>query len=128
MTQQHWTITYRRIESFVRIGIYDFEHAPQRIWVDATVEGDFPLHPRGIEDCFNYQHLHRLVVEQWPLREHTALLETLVVEALEFVFEADSRVTRAQVAISKPDIFNEIESVSVSASWTRTEYEQKRSH
>jgi 7,8-dihydroneopterin aldolase/epimerase/oxygenase len=122
--QQRWTIHVRDLRVALPIGIYEHELVPQNIVVNAQIEGMFPVQPQTIEDCFNYEHVHTLVVKHWPTQPHTPLLETRVVQLLAHIFAADARVTRASVSIAKPDIFPEAASVGVEAEWTRTDYER----
>jgi 7,8-dihydroneopterin aldolase/epimerase/oxygenase len=117
-----WRVYVKNLETNIKIGIHDHEQEPQRVLVNATVTGRYPAHPSSIGDCFNYDHIHKLVVNEWQKRPHTKLLETLVVEVLEYIFRIDSRVESAKVSLCKPDIFKMAESVGVEAEWSREEY------
>ncbi len=117
-----WRVYVKNLETNIKIGIHAHEHKPQRVLVNATVTGRYPSHPSSINDCFNYDHIHKLVVTEWQKRPQTKLLETLVVEVLEYIFRIDNRVEAAKVSLCKPDIFQTAESVGVEAEWTREEY------
>lgn len=119
-----WRIFVKDLESRIRIGIHDHEREAQRVLVNAEVEGVYSMSPLSIEDCFNYDHIYQLVVKEWPCRLQVQLLETLVAEALNYIFRSDARVCRATVRISKPDIFKEAAAVGVEASWVRSDYEK----
>ena len=119
-----WRIHIKNLETYVCIGIHAHERVPQRLYVNAVIEGDYPFRPASIADCFNYDHIHRLVVQEWPKRPHTDLLETYTLELLEHIFRIDGRVTLAKVSLSKPDIFSEADSVGVEAEWTRADFER----
>ncbi len=91
--------------------------------VNISLEGEYPAKPKEIEDCFNYDYIHDLVVNKWPNMEHKLLLENCVVELLEHIFRCDSRVDSATVRVCKPDIFPDVEAVGVETSWTRADFE-----
>lgn len=118
-SNQRWRLYVKNLESKIRLGIYSHERElPQRIMINATVEAEYAGRPQAIDECFNYDTIYALVTEEWPKRPHVELLETLVVELLEFIFR-DPRVAFAKVRIDKPDIFTEAESVGVEAEWKR---------
>lgn len=122
---QRWRINIRNIETFVRIGIHAQEKVqPQRVVVNATVEGIYSAIPKQIDECFNYDPVRSLVVKEWPARAHVDLLETYVTELLAFIFKSDSRVEFARASVCKPDIFPEAQSVGVEAEWTRKDFER----
>ena len=106
------------------IGIYPHECKPQRVLVNVVVEGKYPVKPQSIAECFNYEHVHNLVIGQWPKRPHIDLLETAVNELLEYIFRSDQRVANVKVCLAKPDIFSEAESVGVETEWTRADFER----
>lgn len=117
-----WRVFIRSLETSLRIGIHQHEREAQRLLVNAEIEGVYAIQPQGIGDCFNYDHLYKLVVHDWPKREHVELLETLVIDLLCHIFSVDERVERVTVSIAKPDIFAEAESVGVETVWTRGDY------
>ncbi|MDE3016693.1 MAG: dihydroneopterin aldolase [Pseudomonadota bacterium] len=121
-SDMRWRLQLRNLQVCLRIGIHPHEQKPQRVFVNAAIEGDYPLKPQTIEECFNYDDIHRLVVNEWPERTHTDLLETYVIELLQHIFSMDKRVEYAKVSLSKPDIFPEAESVGVEAEWTREDF------
>lgn len=123
-SNQRWRIFVENLETRVRIGIHEHERDPQRILVSAVIEADYSRRPQSIKECFDYDHLHRVVVEEWPHRSHVMLLETAVTELLESIFAADDRVVKARVSIRKPDIFVQAQAVGVEAEWTRADYER----
>ena len=119
-----WRINIRDLETRAKVGIYPRERSPQRIIVNATIEGRYPARPRSIDDCISYEHVHRLAVEEWPKRPHVGLLETCLVELLEYIFTTDNRIEWARVSLAKPDVFKEAEAVGVEAEWTREDFER----
>jgi dihydroneopterin aldolase len=127
-SKQHWRINIKNVATTIRVGIHPHEQEPQRVFVNGSVEGNFPVHPKSIADCFNYDHIYDLVVKEWPKRPHTPLLETLVAELLEHIFLLDSRVDFARASVCKPDIFPEAEAVGVEAEWTRADFERLAMH
>ncbi|MCX7631620.1 MAG: dihydroneopterin aldolase, partial [Geminicoccaceae bacterium] len=52
--------------------------------------------------CLDYDRIHRWLVETWPARPHTELLEQLAEELLAKCFE-DPRVEWCRVRIRKPE-------------------------
>jgi dihydroneopterin aldolase len=123
---QKWRINVKNLETFIPIGIHPHEKKPQRVIINAVIEGNYPLKPRSIDDCFNYEHIHRFVVKEWPLQPHVFLMETSVVTLLNYIFNIDQRVTFAKVSLCKPDILLEAQSVGVEAEWTRADFERCR--
>jgi dihydroneopterin aldolase len=121
-----WRVFVKDMETTVRIGIHDHEKEAQKLWVNARIEGVYPVFARQIGDCFNYDLIHQLVVGQWPKRDHVQLLETLAVDLLQHVFSHDERVDYVRVSIAKPDVFKEARAVGVEAEWKRDDY--KRFH
>jgi 7,8-dihydroneopterin aldolase/epimerase/oxygenase len=121
-SNQCWRIHVKNMETVIHIGIHDHEKSPQRIIVNAVIEAQYALKPKTIKECFSYEHIYKLVVEQWPKRPHIHLLESCVVELLEHVFRIDDSVMFAQVSVCKPDIFPEADAVGVEAQWTREDY------
>lgn len=119
---QCWRIHIKNLEAKIRIGLYAHEREPQRIIVNATIEAMYSPTPKTIEECFDYDHVHRLVTVEWPKRPHAWLLETCVVELMTDIFKSDARVSRVKVCIVKPDIFPEAESVGVETEWTREDF------
>ncbi len=121
--QKHrWRVHVTNLQTTIRVGIHEHEKEKQRIIVNAIVEGEYPAKPQVIEDCFNYEYIHNLVVDEWPKKEHKSLLENCVVELLEHIFSCDERVDKASVRICKPDISPHAEAVGVEAQWTRKDF------
>ena len=125
-SDMRWRIRFRNLETRIRIGLHDHEKEPQRIIVNVLVEGHYPYNPGSVKECFNYDHVHSLVVKKWPQQPHKLLLEHCVVELLEHIFSVDDRVEYAKVSVSKPDIFPDTEAVEVEGEWTRADFEKIR--
>lgn len=121
-SDMRWRIFVKDLETRVKIGIHQHEREAQRLLVNAEIEGIYSAMPKGIEDCFNYDHIHNLVIGQWPSRPHVELLETLVIDLLKHIYTMDQRVDYAKVSISKPDIFKEAQGAGVEAGWTIEDY------
>jgi dihydroneopterin aldolase len=58
----------------------------------------------GLEACLNYDRVFRYLVETWPRRPHTDLLEQLAEELITFCLE-DERVEACRVVVRKPAIY-----------------------
>lgn len=123
-SKQRWRINICNIETHIPVGIHEHEKIPQRIIVNATVECSYSCKPETIDECFNYDHVRKLVVEEWPNRPHIALLETCVNDLLAFIFKTDDRTSYAKVSVCKPDIFPETQSVGVEAEWSRVDFQK----
>ncbi len=122
--KHRWRIHVTNLESSICVGIHQHEKEKQRIIVNAFVEGEYPENPQTINDCFSYDYIYDLVVNEWPKHPHKLLLENCVVELLEHIFRIDGRVDLANVRICKPDIFPQAESVGVETQWTRADYKK----
>ena len=123
-SDMRWRINIRNMATQVKIGIYPHEHAPQRVIINGTIEWCYPARPKSIEECISYEHVHRLAVLEWPQRPHVGLLETYLVELLEYVFTMDHRVEFARFSLCKPEAFKEAEAVGVEAEWTRADFKR----
>ncbi len=119
-----WRVHVKNLETNMAVGIYDHEKTPQRLLINALVEGEYPALPAVIEDCFNYEHIHNLVINIWAKKSHTSLLEECVTELLAHIFRSDERVSFAKVSVEKPDIFVNAEAVGVETAWTREDFLQ----
>ena len=99
-------LALRDVTLEVRIGVYDAEKTrPQRINVDVEMwRRDDGTPPRSLADCLDYDRIYRWLVDSWPARLHTELLETLAGELVAKVFE-DSRVEACRAVIRKLDAY-----------------------
>ncbi len=125
-THAPWEAIISQIETRMCIGICAHETTPQRLWVEAHIYGHYPAYPKDINQCIDYGLLHDLVTKEWPTRPQTLLLETLVMELFEFIFQKVPNASHATIGIYKPDIFKETEKVGVRLSLTRAEFLQYR--
>jgi|GEM_PF-279146 len=123
-SDMRWRINIKNMETHIAVGIHAHEQKPQRVVVNAVIEGMYPVKPRSIEECFSYEHVQRLVVGEWPKRPHIFLLETYIAELLQHIFSLDERIVYVKASLCKPDIFAEAEAVGVEAQWTREDFER----
>ena len=121
---QKWRIYVKNLETRMRVGCSPHEHEPQRIFVNATIEGEYSAHPETLDQCINYDTIYKLVTQEWPKLPHTTLLETRICELLEYIFRSDNRIQYVKLSLVKPDIFPEIESIGLEAEWTRSDFER----
>lgn len=123
MTEQLWdpTRNYQRvalrdIEIKMRVGIAEIERkqlAPQRVIVNVEMFAPKDAHTSTrIEDCINYHPVHEYVVNEWPNRPHTDLLETLAEELVNVCFE-NKMVAAVRVSIQKPEIYTDTAATQV---------------
>ena len=103
-------VALRDLEITMRVGIAEIELKqlnPQRIIVNVELFAHKDKHDgTTIESCFNYHPIHEYIVNHWPNRSHTDLLETLVEELVNFCFE-DERVEACRVSLQKPEIYED---------------------
>ncbi len=119
-----WRIHITDLETCIAVGIYPQEKEPQRVLVNAVIEGMYPARPQSVSECFNYELVHARVTREWLKRPHTDLLETLVTDLLEYIFRSSASVKSATVRLTKPDIFPDAKGVGVEGRWTRGDYER----
>lgn len=100
-------VALRDVALEVRLGAYAAEReAPQPVLVDVELyrhHGPFAEDGR-LEDCLNYDRVFRHLVEEWPRRAHTDLLERLAEDLVRFCME-DERVAACRVTVRKPAIY-----------------------
>lgn len=99
-------VALRGVTVRVRLGLHDFERqGAQRVSVDVEL---YRRHAGGrsggFTACLDYDRLHRHLIEDWPRRPHTDLVEELAEDLVAFCFE-DPRVEACRVAVRKLDIF-----------------------
>lgn len=123
-TKHRWNVHIKNMVTTIGVGIHPHEIEKQRVFVNVTVEGEYPAKPQLISDCFNYDYIYELVVNEWPKLTHKPLLENCVIELMEYIFRCDERVDFASVRVCKPDIFPQVEAVGVETNWTRADYEK----
>ena len=99
-----------------RVGLHPWEQHPERPnRLCVNVEMFAPLEPgvssSGAGDFIDYDHVRELL-DSWPARPHTHLLETLVDEVIATCF-SNPRVLACRVSVLKPDIFSKAEGAGV---------------
>ncbi len=114
----------RDIEVLLKVGIYPHERVAQRVVVNADIEGMFPARVNSLADCFDYDAVHKLVTETWPVQPHVDLLETCVDALLAHIFCSDTRVDMARVSVAKLDIYPDSKCAGVETTWTRADFEK----
>jgi dihydroneopterin aldolase len=99
-------VALRDVVVEVRIGAFAEELAgPQTVRVDVELYRQRGAYAGGgLEACLNYDRVFRHLVEVWPRRPHTALLEQLAEDLIAFCL-ADERVEACRVVIRKPGIY-----------------------
>jgi dihydroneopterin aldolase len=99
-------VALRGVTVRVRVGLHAFERErPQRVAVDVEL---YRRHDGGrradLATCLDYDRLRRYLVEEWPARPHTDLLEDLAEDLVAFCL-GDPRVEACRVTVRKPDIY-----------------------
>lgn len=95
----------------VRCGLHPWERHPERpnrLKVDVDMFSDWPVGGAGYVD---YDRVRDHILG-WAGRAHVDLLETLLAELSEVVFQ-DPAVTACRIRIVKPDIFAETDAAGV---------------
>ena len=103
----------RDIETQCSIGIHDFERAaPQRILVDVDVllDPDQEPHADKIDEALNYDDIRQSVLALASSR-HFDLQETLARQIFDSIMSMKT-VQAARVKTSKPDVYEDVGSVS----------------
>lgn len=120
-----------QVELNVRIGLHDHEKEggrSQRIIVDVALY----IAPRPYlkdvthKTIIDYDHIYK-ALQDWADRPHTLLIETYINELLELCFQ-DERIEACCVALSKPDIYEDVARAGVEVFMTRTEYQSTSNH
>lgn len=123
-----WTIQIDEIETALRVGIWEHEHAPQPIRINITLRAMADAIPRSIDDCLNYEPICRWIVDTWPAQPHTQLLETKLRELMGFVFDFDARIEWVDIAISKPKAIAAARGVGIRMAIERSQFEAAFTH
>ncbi|HET6469631.1 MAG TPA: dihydroneopterin aldolase [Geminicoccaceae bacterium] len=106
-TERDWQrVALEGISLEVRVGVFSSEQEePQRVVVSVELFRHGGAYTGGgLDACLDYDRLYRHLVETWPGRPQTGLVEELIEELLAFCF-ADPRVEACRVAVAKPDIY-----------------------
>ncbi len=101
-------ILLNAIEVDIRVGVSQAEKVGGRTQ-PIVVNVEMFRHARShagetMDQVIDYDRVHRVVAEEWPRRDHTELLETLLEELVALCFE-DARVEACRVSIQKPTIY-----------------------
>lgn len=106
------------------VGICDFEYLnKQTVVVNVIAWGKPPFQASSIEDCLDYSKVCSFV-HSWANREHVELIETLLQELIDFVFE-DPRIQKVDIEVLKPDVIKHTNHVGVGACISREDFENK---
>ncbi|MES2683799.1 MAG: dihydroneopterin aldolase [Pseudomonadota bacterium] len=92
-----------------RVGLHPWEQHPERpnrLCVNVEMFAPLPPPPTadGAGGIIDYDPIRKLL-DTWPSRPLTLLLETLVDEVIALAF-SNPKVTACRVSVIKPDIFN----------------------
>lgn len=117
-----WTIEIANLATRLRVGIWEHERAHQPVTVNLSLRGLAPHAPSSIDDCLNYEPICRWLIDAWPEHVHTPLLETKLLELLDFIFDTDPRIDWVDAAIAKPEAFQEAHKVGVRMAVSRAQH------
>ena len=118
-----WIIEIVNLATSLSVGIWDHEVALQPIQVNLSLRAIAPVFPKTIQDCIDYQPICNWITTVWPEQKHTLLLETKLLELMNFVFNFDSRIEFADISISKTKAIQAAHKVGVRMTLSRSEYE-----
>lgn len=121
-----WKSVLRNITIDLRVGLHAHEQGScQRVEVSVETRRYVAVHPRSfdVSGIMDYDRV-RAYVLTWQHREHTALLETLALELVDYCF-ADPLVDEVHVRIVKPDVFPETEAAGIEVTVTRDRWARK---
>ncbi len=125
-TSSYVATILNKVDVVMSVGIAPHEKykdRPQHVVVSAKLffhKGK--INATDINDCVNYAVI-RDFIASWADRDHVDLIETLGDELIEKCFE-DSRVEAVWIAIEKPDIFHDAESVGIEVYRTRADQDK----
>ena len=99
-------VAVRNLVVALGIGVYGHERGrSQRVQVDVELfRHAGPLAEVRLDDCLDYDRLHRFLTEELPRRPHFELLELLAEEIAAFAL-ADARVEACRVVLRKLDVY-----------------------
>lgn len=112
------TIAFTGLETRLRVGIWDHEREFQPVRVNLSLRAQLS---DGSLDSLAIPHW---ITDEWPKSPHIPLLETRLRELAQFVFEFDTRIEWADIALSKPWACREARDVGVRMALSRDEYER----
>lgn len=103
-------VVLRDITIEMSVGITRWERDPdtrQRVIVNVELFSHKDSHAGDdISSCINYDPIHDFVVNEWPQRAHTDLLETLAEELVQICLR-DPKVEACRVSLQKPDVYED---------------------
>lgn len=120
--RSRWTARVESLQTSLRVGIYPHELEAQPILVSLRISGLAQTCPSALTQCFDYEPICRWMLEEWPLSEHTPLLETRLNEVLSRAF-ADERVTDVWVGLYKTQAIPMARFVGLERDVTRLQFE-----
>lgn len=93
----------------IKVGLREWEKTAgktQKVIVDIDLYR-YARHFTGgkITDCMDYSVPYDFVINEWPKRPNTELIETLLEELVEACFR-DKKVDAVRASIRKPHVFN----------------------
>jgi dihydroneopterin aldolase len=99
-------VALRDVALEVRIGAFPEERAaPQTVLVDVELYRHRGAYAGGgLDACLNYDRIFRYLLEAWPARPHTDLLEQLAEDLVAFCL-ADEQVEACRVILRKPAVY-----------------------
>lgn len=100
-------VALRDVALAVRLGIAAQEQGtvqPVRVDVELYRHHDAAAACGAGDDYLDYDRLFRRLLEEWPRRPHTGLLEELAEDLVRFCLE-DGRVEACRVVVRKPAIY-----------------------
>src|SRR5574337_109003 len=120
-----WTLRIELLETRLAVGVYDHERSAQPVFVSVRADGWASAEPNALYQCLDYEPICRWITEQWPLSEHTPLLETRVNELMSHLFALDTRVEQVWIGLYKPLAVPHAARVGVERQSTRRRFDEQ---
>jgi 7,8-dihydroneopterin aldolase/epimerase/oxygenase len=117
-------IAMRDFETQAHVGLHAWERHPERttrLIVNVRMEIAVNAYYQKAGGFIDYDPLHAHL-RGWANRPHTDYLETLVEDAVAFIF-ATTPAERCAVRIEKPDIFNDVDRIGIEYDVTRADWD-----
>lgn len=111
--RSHIRVKLTGVHTEAHLGLHPWERHPERptrLIVDVEMLAPTSA-PADTAPLIDYDPI-RDALRAWPRRAHTDLLETLAEELIGLCF-AHPEVAACRVAITKPDIFNEVDAAGI---------------
>ncbi|WP_128002311.1 hypothetical protein [Piscinibacter defluvii] len=120
-----WTLRLEGVETKLAVGPPGKARQLRPVKVCLVINGLTPDVPVETADCLDHASICDWIVRQWPNSAPTPLLETRVIELLDFLFEFDKRVQDASVVLYETGPADGQMRVGVERQVSRSQYQAR---